>query len=163
MLSCPCLQDVSPLACLYFYNRLRTAKPYVTWLVSNHDRRFISENLGVYICGILLKVFAWTRASPVAGKKTKGLGVLLGVSREPRLRPIRGWVASLFYVKTRGVRRGDFVTLIRDFCQKAVQSQRIYPVAYASQINEVTHRHNTTSRAWGNDWPVISFMGGEGA
>ena len=48
---------------------------------------------------------------------------------EPRPRPIRGWVASLFCVKTRGVGRGDFVTLIRVLCQKAVQSQRIFPVA----------------------------------
>ena len=33
----------------YFCNRLRTAKRYVTWLVSNHDRRIMSENSGVYI------------------------------------------------------------------------------------------------------------------
>ena len=65
----------------------------------------------------------------VVRKKTRGLGVLLGVSREPRHRPIRGWVASLFCVKTRGVGRGDFVTLIRVLCQKAVQSQIIFPVA----------------------------------
>ena len=46
-------------------------------------------------------------------KKNRGLAVLLGVSREPRPRPIRGWVVLLFCVKTRGVGRGDFVTLIR--------------------------------------------------
>ena len=39
------------------------------------------------------------------------------------------WVASLFCVKTRGLGRGDSVTLIRVLCQKAVQSQRIFPVA----------------------------------
>ena len=50
--------------------------------------------------------------------------------------PIRGWVTDLFCVKTRGVGRGDFVTLNRVSCQKAVQSQ----------INAVTHNHNTTSR-----------------
>ena len=63
-------------------------------------------------------------------KKTKnrGLAVLLGVSREPRPRPIRGWVADLFGAKTSGAGRGDFVTLIRVSCQKAVQSQRIFPV-----------------------------------
>ena len=38
----------------YFRDRLRTAKRYVTWLVSNHDRsnhdrRIMSENPGVYI------------------------------------------------------------------------------------------------------------------
>ena len=69
-----------------------------------------------------------------AGKKNKkqnknrGLTVLLGVSREPRPRPIRGWVVPLFCVRTRGVGRGDFVTLIRVSSQKAVQIQRIFPV-----------------------------------
>ena len=66
----------------------------------------------------------------VAGKKPGGLAsCLVGVSREHRHRPIRGWVASLFCVKTRGVGRGGFVTLIRVLCQKAVQSQIIFPVA----------------------------------
>ena len=35
-------------------------------------------------------------------KKNRGLAVLLGVSREPRPRPIRGWEADLFGAKTRG-------------------------------------------------------------
>ena len=48
----------------------------------------------------------------VAGKKQR-VAVLLGVSREPRPRPICGWVAELFCVKPIGVGRGDFVTLIR--------------------------------------------------
>ena len=61
-------------------------------------------------------------------KKKQGLAVSLGVNREPRLRPIRGWVADLFCVKSRGVMRGDFVILIRVSCQKAVQSQRIFSV-----------------------------------
>ena len=65
----------------------------------------------------------------VFGKKTRGHAILRSVSREPRHRPTRGGVASLFCVKTRGVGRGDFVTLIRVLCQKAVQSQRIFPVA----------------------------------
>ena len=34
---------------IYFCNRLRTARRYVTSLVSNHNRRIMSENLGVYI------------------------------------------------------------------------------------------------------------------
>ena len=42
--------------------------------------------------------------------KNRGLGVWLGVGREPRPRPIRGWVADLFCVKRRGVGRGEFVT-----------------------------------------------------
>ena len=66
-------------------------------------------------------------SSQCSWKKTRGLAVLLGVSREPRPRPICGGVADLFCVKTRGVGRGDFVTLIRVSCQKAVQSQRIFP------------------------------------
>ena len=50
----------------------------------------------------------------------------VGVSREPRHRPIRGWVADLFGAKIRGVGRGDFVTLIRVSCQKAVQLVRAF-------------------------------------
>ena len=45
--------------------------------------------------------------------------------------PIRnggGGGADLFCVKTSGVGRGGFVTLIRVSCQKAVQSKRIFPV-----------------------------------
>ena len=60
----------------------------------------------------------------VAGKKTRELAVLLGVSREPRPRPIRGWVADLFGAITGGVGRGDFVTLIKVSCQKTVQLVR---------------------------------------
>ena len=72
---------------------------------------------------------------------------MLGVSREPRSRPIRGWVAALFCVKTRGVGRGDFVTLIRVSCQKAVRSQLI--ITLLAELG-------------GSDSLVISFMGGEG-
>ena len=36
----------------YFCNRLRAAKRYVTWLVSNHDRRIMSENPGVFSSNI---------------------------------------------------------------------------------------------------------------
>ena len=61
-------------------------------------------------------------------KKTRGLDVLLGVSREPRPIPNCGWLAGFFfYVKPSGVGRGDFVTLIRVSSQKAVQSQGILP------------------------------------
>ena len=55
--------------------------------------------------------------------RARALAVLLGVSREPRARPIRGRVADLFCGG-----RGDFVTLIRLSCQKAVQSRIIFPV-----------------------------------
>ena len=82
----------------------------------------------VYSCNILLCDFA--KRAPAkfslehghrqcSRKKTIELGVLLGVSREPRPRPIREWVADLFCVKTRGVGRGDFVTLIRSFMSES--------------------------------------------
>ena len=68
------------------------------------------------------------RSSQCSRKKTRGLAILLGVSEspEPRPRPNCGWVADLFCVKTRGVGREDFVTLIRVSSQKAVQSQGIF-------------------------------------
>ena len=85
--------------------------------LENHIR-FQTKMGKVYLCDFakrcplsfrLNTVIARVQASK-GGKKTRGLGILLGVSREPRARPIRGWVASLFCVKTRGVGRGDFVT-----------------------------------------------------
>ena len=40
------------------------------------------------------------------------------------------WVGGfLVLCENQGVGRGDFVTLVRVLCQKAVQSQRIFPVA----------------------------------
>ena len=65
-------------------------------------------------------------SSQCSRKKTRGLAIFLGVSREPKPRPIRGWVADLFCVKIRGVGRGDFVTLVRVSSQKAVQGQIIF-------------------------------------
>ena len=50
----------------------------------------------------------------VAGKKNSELGVLLGVSREPRPRPIRGWVASLALLvlcENQGGRKGEILSL----------------------------------------------------
>ena len=44
----------------------------------------------------------------VTEKKNRGLAVLLGVSREPRPRPIRGWVADLFLCENQGGREGRF-------------------------------------------------------
>ena len=63
----------------------------------------------------------------VAGKKNHGACCLARCQQKAQPRPICGWVADLLCVKTRGVGRGDFVTLIRVSCQKAVQSQRIFP------------------------------------
>ena len=100
-------------------------------------------------------------SSQCGRKKTRGLAVLLGVSWEFRFRPIRGWVADLFCVKTRGVGRGDFVTLIRVSRPKEEQSQRIFPVGWPSQINAVTHNHNTTSKASGK-WLTSHKLHGRG-
>ena len=62
-------------------------------------------------------------------KKTRGLAVLLVVSREHKPRPncTCGWLVGLFCVKRKGVGRGEFVTLSRVSSQKTVQSQRIFP------------------------------------
>ena len=103
-------------------------------------RRFIYYSLRVYsllnfkYCLFCVYIYLCDFAkrcplSQCSRNKTRGLAVLLGVNWEPRPRPIRGSVASLFCVKTRGVGRGDFVTLVRVLCPKAVQSQRIFPVA----------------------------------
>ena len=51
-------------------------------------------------------------------EKPRRLGVLLGVSREPRPRPIRGWKASLFCLKTRGVERGDLSLWLEFYVRK---------------------------------------------
>ena len=66
----------------------------------------------------------------VFGKKTGGVPSceVSAESPGPDL-SMGGGVASLFCVKSRGVGRGDFVALIRVLRQKAVQSQRIVPVA----------------------------------
>ena len=66
-------------------------------------------------------------SSQYCRKKNRRLAVVLGVSRELRPRSIRGWVAFLFCVKTRRLGRRNFVALIRVSCQKAVQSQGMFP------------------------------------
>ena len=76
------------------------------------------------MCSFCLNTGITHVQASVTGKKNRELAVLLGVSREPG----PDLSTFLFCVKTRGVGRGDFVTLIRVSCQKAVQSQRIFPV-----------------------------------
>ena len=49
----------------------------------------------------------------VARKKKTGLGILRSVSREPRPRSNCGGLGGIFCVESRGVGRGNFVTLIR--------------------------------------------------
>ena len=79
---------------------------------SRQKRWYISVWFYVSLSFRLNTGIARVQAS-VAGKQNSGLAVLLGVSREPRSRPVRGWMADLFCVRTRGVGRGDFVTLTR--------------------------------------------------
>ena len=67
-------------------------------------------------------------SSQCSRKKTGRPAILLGVSREPRPRPISVWVADLFCFKIRGAGRGDFFTLVRVSSQKAEQCQKIFPV-----------------------------------
>ena len=122
----------------------KRTKVYFYLYISLYENLFENGCIFIYICLILLKgarlVFAFFNtviarvqasvAEKQKKKKTGNFAVLLGVSGEPRPRPIRGWVAALFSVRTKGIGRGDFVTLIRVLCQKAaVQSQRIFPVA----------------------------------
>ena len=87
-----------------------------TYLFANPDR-----------C-IYMYIYIFVKRCPLSFRLNTGIS--------SQCRPIRGWVTDLFCVKTRGVGWGDFVTLNRVSCQKAVQSQ----------INAVTHNHNTTSR-----------------
>ena len=86
----------------------------------------------------------------VAGKKTRGLAVLLGISREPRARPIRGRVADLFCVG-----RGDFVTLIRNFMSESSAKSENFSCGLA-QPNQCCDW--LVIREVGSDWLVISFM-----
>ena len=66
-------------------------------------------------------------SSQCSRKKARELAVLLGVSREPGPDlSVGGWLTC--FVSKPGVGRGDFVTLIRVSCQKALQSQRIFPM-----------------------------------
>ena len=117
------------------------------FLLASEEGLFSNRSVGQFVKYISVWFCIARVQASAAAKKNRGLAVLLGVSWEPRPRPIRGLVASLFCVKNSGVGRGDFVTLIRVIRRKAVQSQRIFPVV--SQINAVAHNHNTTSRAWG--------------
>ena len=69
-------------------------------------------------------------SSQCSRKKTRGLGVLLGVSRQPRAKP-DPWVGGfLVFSENQGVGGGgDFAHLIRVLRQNAVKSQRMIPVA----------------------------------
>ena len=120
----------------------------------------------MYLCDFAKRCplsFRWCPcSSQCSWKKTRGLAVLLGISWEPKPTPIRGWVAFSFCVKTRGVGRGDFVTLVRVLCQKAVQSQRIFLWPRPAKSMRWLIIITLLAELGGSDWLVISFMGGEG-
>ena len=88
--------------------------------------------------------------------------ILLGVSREPRPTPIRGWVGNLFCVKTRGVGRGvlslwlEFQVRkqsckIKEFFLLAIPAKSLLWLIIITLLAELG----------GSDWLVISVMGGE--
>ena len=63
------------LACRYFCNRLRTAKPYVTLLASNHDRsnpdrRIMSENPGVTVYVAMKSAVTFVHSTPIRRLET---------------------------------------------------------------------------------------------
>ena len=112
-------------------------------------------------CPLTFRLNTGVQAS-VAGKKPGGLAILLGVSREPRPTPIRGWVANLFCVKTRGVGRG-VLSLWLEF-QVRKQSCKIKEFfLLASPAKSLLWLIIITLLAelGGSDWLVISVMGGE--
>ena len=112
-------------------------------------------------CPLTFRLNTGVQAS-VAGKKPGGLAILLGVSREPRPTPIRGWVANLFCVKTRGVGRG-VLSLWLEF-QVRKQSCKIKEFfLLASPAKSLLWFIIITLLAelGGSDWLVISVMGGE--
>ena len=136
-------------------------------------RRFIYYSLRVYsllnfkYCLFCVYIYLCDFAkrcplSQCSRNKTRGLAVLLGVNWEPRPRPIRGSVASLFCVKTRGVGRGDFVTLVRVLCPKALQGQRIFLWPRRAKSMRWLIITTLLAELGGSDWLVISFMAGEG-
>ena len=63
------------VACGYFCNRLRTAKPYVTLLASNHDRsnpdlRIMSENPGVTVYVAMKSAVTFVHSTPIRRLET---------------------------------------------------------------------------------------------
>ena len=80
-------------------------------------------------------------------KKTRGLGVLLVVSREPRPRPITT-VGGCVFVSNVGGQRGEILSLWLEFKVREQRNKsRNFFCGWPSQINAVTYNHNSTSRA----------------
>ena len=98
------------------------------------------------------------------GNNNRGLGVLLGVSREPRPRPIRGWVASLFCVKTRGGGYGrEILSLwLQFYVRKQCKVRELFLWPRPAKSMRWLIIITLLAELGGSDWLVISFMGGEG-
>ena len=99
-------------------------------------------------------------SSRCSRKKTRGLAFLLGVAREPRPAPIRGWVADLFCVKTRGVRRGDLALWLEFHVRKRCKVREFYLWASPAKLVLWLIILTLLAELWGNDWLVISFRVG---
>ena len=88
-------------------------------------------------------------SSQCSRKKTRGCAILLGVSREPRSRLIRGWVADLFFCQNQGGREGRVYHFGESFKSGSCAKSENFSFGLTSEINAFTHNHNTSSRAWG--------------
>lgn len=71
---------------------------------------------------------ALVHSSQCRRKKDHGACRLARRQKRAQAKTYHRWVAFLFCAKTRGLGRGDFVTLIIVLSQKARQSQEIFPV-----------------------------------
>ena len=82
------------------------------------------------ICVILLKGAreARVQASVAEKKKKQGAWRLARCQQRAQAQTYPCVGGFLVLCENHGLGRGDFVTLIRVLCQKAVQSQRIFPV-----------------------------------
>ena len=119
-------------------------------------------SISVWLCWkVPAKFFGWLCSSQCSRKKNRGLGVLLGVGREPRPRPIRGWVASLFCVKTRGV-GGEILSLWIEFhVRKQCKVREFFLWPRPAKSMRWLIIITLLAELGGSDWLVISFMGGE--
>ena len=96
-------------------------------------------------------------------KKGRRLAVLLSVSWEPRPRPIRGWVAYLFCVKTRGVGGGEILSVCLEFyVRKQRKVRECFLWAKPAKSTRWLIIITLLAELGGSDWLVISFIGGEG-
>ena len=136
-------------------------------------RRFIYYSLRVYsllnfkYCLFCVYIYLCDFAkrcplSQCSRNKTRGLAVLLGVNWEPRPRPIRGSVASLFCVKTKGVGRGDLSLWLEFYVRKHCKVREFFLWPRRAKSMRWLIITTLLAELGGSDWLVISFMAGEG-